>query len=45
MRNVTSEFTCVYAYTRKKKRIYSKYAKNIQKIQEACESVQAKVMV
>ena len=44
MRNVTSEFTCVYAYTRKK-RIYSKYTKNIQKIQEAYESEQAKVMV
>ena len=34
-----------YMHTRAKKRIYSKYAKNIQKIQEACESVQAKVMV
>ena len=44
MRKVTSEFTCVYAYTRKK-HIYSKYAKNIQKIQEAYESEQGKVMV
>ena len=34
-----------YMHTHAKKRIYSKYAKNIQKIQEACESVQAKVMV
>ena len=36
-----------YMHTHAKKRIYSKYAKNIQKIQlqEACESAQAKVMV